>query len=72
MSGNCGGDGSEAGRLIRGLVPVTGAVEPECSSSRLSRVSSTRERSSNELRAHVTSVTGPLCKILPEVSQLLF
>ena len=33
-------------RLVRGLMPVTGALEPDCSGSRSRIVSSTQERSS--------------------------
>ena len=42
---SCDDPGRRAGRLVRGLMPVTGAVEPDCSGSRSRIVSSSWERS---------------------------
>ena len=43
---SCHDPGRGAGRLVRGLMLVTGALVPDCSGSRSRIVSSTRERSS--------------------------
>ena len=40
---SCDDPGRRAGSLVRGLMPVTGALEPDCSGSRSRIVSSTRE-----------------------------
>ena len=73
----CAGNG--AGRLVRGLMLVRGALVPESSGSKSRRVTSTHERSSpvytgssvsgSPLRARFMCV--PLYKVLPEMSPLL-